>query len=76
MFEVIRYRVQTWRRRGDVLIPAGEQEFREEGAALALGAAVRNGADGVAIYRVQGWPVQDLWREPKLIKQYGMIPEA
>jgi hypothetical protein len=76
MFEVVRYRVQTWRRKGEALIPAGEREFREESAALALGAAVRNTADGVAIYRIQGWPVQDLWREPRLIKCYGIIPEA
>ena len=71
MFKVTRYCVQVFERARP---PDAARQFRDKGAAMLAGRLAARRALGVAIYEVEGEPVQDLWREPKLIARYGAPP--
>ena len=73
MFKVTRYCVQVFERERP---PDAARQFRDRGAALFAGRLAARRALGVAVYEVEGEPVQDLWGEPKMIAQYGYLPEA
>lgn len=72
MFAVTRYCVQVFPKRN---APAEAEEYRGKDEALSVGRAAAKRAVGVAVYEVTGWPVQDLWREPRLIASYGELPD-
>lgn len=75
MFKVVRYRVQAFRKTLAGLVPAGAQEFREEAAARTLGAALGKTADGLVVVRIEGEPMNDIWREPRVLASYGVVPD-
>ncbi|MDP3869150.1 hypothetical protein [Phenylobacterium sp.] len=74
MFVVTRYCVQPYARHGKRLVAGEPQQFRERGEAMGVSRRMRRRVAGVAVYEVSGWPVYDLWREPRLIEAFGEVP--
>lgn len=72
MFTVVRYCVQVFERRN---APGESRQFRDKARALVAGEAASRRAEGVAVYEVTGEPVQNLWREPRLIASFGALPD-
>ena len=68
MFKVTRYCVQVFERERP---PDAARQFRDKSEAISVGRAAARRAEAVAVYEVTGEPVQDLWREPKMIAAYG-----
>lgn len=71
MFTVVRYCVQVFDRPD---VPGETRQYRNRGEALTVGQLAAKRATGVAVYEVVGEPVQDLWREPRLLAQHGSVP--
>lgn len=76
MFRVVRYSVQPYERRRGRLVPGDVAQFRERQDALRAAGLMRRRVAGVAVYEVSGWPVQDLWREPRMIHAAGELPRC
>lgn len=74
MFRIVRYSVQPYERRRGQLIPGDAALYREREDALRAATIMRRRVAGVAVYEVAGWPMQDLWREPRLIMRAGEAP--
>jgi hypothetical protein len=74
MFRTVRFCVQPYVRRERRLVPAEALQFYSEGEARSRARLMRRRVAGVAVYQVSGWPVQDLWAEPKLIAKAGEVP--
>lgn len=76
MFSVTRFCVQPFLTGQLGLMPGEPQQFYSEGEALAFGRVIRRRVAGFAIYRVTGWPVQNLWDKPKLVFKAGdVVPD-
>lgn len=76
MFAVTRFCVQPYVRRRGRLVAADALRFNAEGEARAAARRMRRRVAGVAVYRVTGWPVQDLWGEPRLLAKAGEVPPS
>lgn len=74
MFTVTRYCVQPYARQGKRLVAGEPQQFRDKGEALGAGQRMLRRVAGVAVFEVSGWPVYDLWREPRLLATHGQVP--
>ena len=74
MFVVTRYCVQPYARKGQRLVACEPQQYRERGEAMGAGQRMRRRVAGLAVYEVTGWPVYDLWSEPRLIERFGETP--
>lgn len=73
MFTVTRFCLQAFAKRPGGLVPTEARECRfEEEARRELAPLARRSA-GVALYRVRGEPVSNLWCAPKLIERHGEI---
>lgn len=70
MFKVTRYCVQVFERERP---PDAARQFRDRNEALEVGRLAARRAAGVAVYEVTGEPVQDLWREPRMIAAFGSM---
>lgn len=62
-----------WVRRGRL---AGGQvhQFLNEERAREGADVLMLGADGVAVFSVEGHPDEDLWEAPQMIATYGSVP--
>lgn len=62
-----------WRREGGLV--AGEvRQFLNEDRARQGGEILLSGADGVAVFSVEGHPDEDFWDDPVLILLLGDTP--
>jgi len=68
------YCAQAFWRRGDRLIGGEVHRFVSRERAESGGEILLTGADGVAVFSVEGHPDEDLWDEPKLISRRGQTP--
>lgn len=75
MFGVTRYCVQPYVKRAGGLAPGEVLALRELGPAMRAAKVMLRRHAGVGVYRLDGWPIQDLWREPVLIASFGAVPE-
>lgn len=73
MFSVTRFCVQPFLAGKRGLRPGDPQQFYNEGEALAFGRTIRRRVAGFAVYRVTGWPVQNLWDKPQLVFKAGDV---
>jgi hypothetical protein len=73
MFSVTRYCVQVFDRHNGT---AEARQFRDKREALTTGRLAFRRARAVAVYEVVGEPVQNLWREPRLIAAFGCPPPS
>jgi hypothetical protein len=74
MLKVTRFCVQPYVRRSGRLEPGEAERFHHPESALRRARGMRRRVAGVAVYRVTGWPVQDLWGKPQLIAREGEVP--
>jgi hypothetical protein len=63
VFKVVRFCVKP--EKGEPL------QFYTEGEALSVARRMRRRAGAVTVYRVEGWPVQDLWDRPRLVARFN-----
>lgn len=64
-----------WRR--NVRLMGGEvRQFLSEERARQGGEILLTGADGVAVFSMEGHPDEDLWEEPRLIEVMGDAPSG
>lgn len=63
-----------WRRRGR-LVGGEVRQFLNAERAMVGGEILLTGADGVAVFSLEGHPDEDLWDEPKLIALLGDAPD-
>lgn len=64
-----------WRRNGRLM--GGEvRQFLSEERARQGGEILLTGADGVAVFSMEGHPDEDLWEEPRLIAVMGDAPSG
>lgn len=68
------YCAQAFWRRGGRLIGGEVHRFVSCERAESGGDILLTGADGVAVFSVEGHPDEDLWGEPVLISQRGDTP--
>lgn len=68
MFKVTRFCVLPYERRGDHLVRGEVRQFYTREEAEALTNRLRRRLERVDFYEVTGWPVQDLWDRPRLIR--------
>lgn len=73
MFKVTRFCVQPYVRKGVSLVADEALRFHQPEAAMAAARRLRRRVAGVAVFRVDGWPVQDLWGEPQLLWRDGEV---
>jgi hypothetical protein len=52
------------------------RQFRSESAAIKAGEAAGRANAGAVVYSVNGDPEFDVWSEPRLIAQHGLVPET
>jgi len=64
-----------WRRSGR-LVSGEVRQFLNEERAMAGGEILLTGADGVAVFSLEGHPDEDLWDEPRMIALLGDAPSA
>ncbi|KQW79746.1 hypothetical protein [Brevundimonas sp. Root1279] len=62
-----------WIRRGRLQGGQVHQFLNEERAREGAEVLIA-GADGVAVFSVEGHPDEDLWEEPRLIATFGQTP--
>jgi hypothetical protein len=74
MFSVTRFCVQPYLMQGGRLVPGEPERFHSPELAIERAQHIERRFSGVAVYRVSGWPVQDLWGKPALIAQMGRLP--
>ena len=70
------YCAQAFWRRGGRLVGGEIRQFLDEDRAMAGGEILLTGADGVAVFSLEGHPDEDLWDEPRLIALLGDVPDA
>lgn len=70
------YCAQAFWRRGGRLVGGEVRQFLNEERAMAGGEILLTGADGVAVFSLEGHPDEDLWDEPKMIALLGDTPDA
>lgn len=70
------YCAQAFWRRGGRLVGGEVREFLNEERAMAGGEILLTGADGVAVFSLEGHPDEDLWDEPRMIALVGDVPSA
>lgn len=64
-----------WRREGR-LVGGEVRQFLNEDRALAGADILLTGADGVAVFSLEGHPDENLWDEPHMIAVLGDVPSA
>lgn len=64
-----------WRREGR-LVGGEVRQFLNEDRARQGGEILLTGADGVAVFSMEGHPDEDLWEEPRLIEVMGDAPSV
>lgn len=74
MFRVTRFCVQPYVRTGVGLVPEESARFHQPAEAIGVAERMGRRVAGVAVFRVDGWPVQDLWGEPRLLWKTGEVP--
>ncbi len=70
------YCAQAFWRRDGRLISGEVRQFLNEERARQGGEILLTGADGVAVFSMEGHPDVDLWEEPRLIEVMGDAPSA
>lgn len=75
MFSVVRFCVQPYHRVEGDLVRGEAEPFYDEPSAIRTSLSMRKRVAGVAVYRVKGWPVQDLWARPEAIAKFGLVPD-
>lgn len=70
------YCAQAFWRCGGRLIGGEVRQFLNEERARAGAAILLTGADGAAVFSLEGHPDEDLWEEPRLIEVWGAAPET
>ena len=70
------YCAQAFWRRGGRLVGGEVRQFLNEERAMAGGEILLTGADGVAVFSLEGHPDEDLWDEPRMIALLGDTPSA
>ena len=70
------YCAQAFWHRGGRLVGGEVRQFLNEERAMAGGEILLTGADGVAVFSLEGHPDEDLWDEPRMIALLGDTPSA
>lgn len=70
------YCAQAFWRRGGRLVGGEVRQFLNEDRARAGADILLTGADGVAVFSLEGHPDEDLWEEPRLIDVMGDAPSV
>ena len=70
------YCAQPFWRRGGRLVGGEVRQFLNDERAMAGGEILLTGADGVAVFSLEGHPDEDLWDEPQMIALLGDTPSA
>lgn len=70
------YCAQAFWRRGGRLVGGEVRQFLNEQRAMVGGEILLTGADGVAVFSLEGHPDEDLWDEPRMIALLGDTPSA
>lgn len=70
------YCAQAFWRRDGRLIGGEVRQFLSKERARQGGEILLTGADGVAVFSMEGHPDEDLWEEPKLIEVMGDAPDG
>ena len=70
------YCAQAFWRRGGRLVGGEVRQFLNEQRAMVGGEILLTGADGVAVFSLEGHPDEDLWDEPRMISLLGDTPSA
>lgn len=70
------YCAQAFWRRGGRLVGGEVRQFLNEERAMAGGEILLTGADGVAVFSLEGHPDENLWEEPRMIALLGDAPSA
>lgn len=70
------YCAQAFWRRGGRLVGGEVRQFLNEDRARAGAAILLTGADGVAVFSLEGHPDENLWDEPRMIALVGDVPAA
>lgn len=68
------YCAQAFWRRGGRLVGGEVRQFLNEDRARAGADILLTGADGVAVFSLEGHPDENLWDEPKMIALLGDTP--
>lgn len=68
------YCAQAFWRRDGRLVGGEVRQFLNEERARQGGEMLLTGADGVAVFSMEGHPDEDLWEEPVLIEVLGDAP--
>lgn len=68
------YCAQAFWSRGGRLVGGEVRQFLNEERAREGAAILLGGADGVAVFSLDGHPDEDLWEEPRLIETWGIVP--
>jgi len=70
------YCAQAFWRRDGRLVGGEVRQFLNEDRARQGGEILLTGADGVAVFSMEGHPDEDLWEEPRLIEVMGDAPSG
>ena len=70
------YCAQAFWRRDGRLVGGEVRQFLNEDRALAGADILLTGADGVAVFSLEGHPDENLWDEPCIISVLGDVPAA
>lgn len=70
------YCAQAFWRRGGRLVGGEVRQFLNEERAMTGGEILLTGADGVAVFSLEGHPDENLWDEPRMIALLGDTPSA
>lgn len=68
------YCAQAFWRRDGCLVGGEVRQFLNEDRARQGGEILLTGADGVAVFSMEGYPDEDFWEEPRLIEVMGDAP--
>lgn len=68
------YCAQAFWRRGGQLVGGEVRQFLNEDRARAGADILLTGADGVAVFSLEGHPDENLWDEPRMIAAWGDTP--
>ena len=68
------YCAQAFWRRDGRLVGGEVRQFLNEERARQGGEILLTGADGVAVFSLEGHPDEDLWDDPRLIEVMGAVP--
>ena len=68
------YCAQAFWRRDGRLVGGEVRQFLNEERARDGAEILLTGADGVAVFTLEGYPDVDLWEDPKVIEVMGDVP--